>query len=129
MNKEEILHRGKSINTRKWVTGDLIHRNIWGTIYYYIRTEDNGFEQYEEFQVFPETVGWYIGIKDGDNEKLFIKDIVRLYGGAHLNDGTFEYDETIVIETYDDIFKILESKYVKKIGNISDNPELLEGVK
>lgn len=103
------------------------------------------------FQVLPETVGQFTGLTDKNGKKLFEGDICRVIyidrrcnsSGEHYKDenliieevvfkkGTFCFKTTIEdIAMYRpigfDIYEKQKIKYFEIIGNIHDNPELLE---
>jgi len=81
----------------------------------------------------PETVGQYTGLKDKNGTKIFEGDIVdfsdRSDGDSY---GVVQYDaeETEFGIVYDSIYKGLGRHYhsrdIEVIGNIYDNPKLLE---
>ena len=73
----EILFRGKRIDNEKWVYGNLIQRNIWGAVFPIIRAEDNGYGNFKEWEVIPETVGQYTGLDDKYGGKIFEGDVVE----------------------------------------------------
>lgn len=122
----EILFRGKTINSGEWIEGYLFEN--WGDAYICLGTE-NGNIMKEK--VNPETVGQYTGVKDKNGTKIFEGDIVEfldwkpkevVWGNkidkalsgccGYMLDGTMHFlgeDETYLI-----------------IGNIHDNPKLLE---
>ena len=69
----------------------------------------------------------YIGIKDKNNDEIYEGYIVRCYGGEHCQ-GYWQYDETITIDSINNPFTILsltEIENVEIVGNIYENPELL----
>jgi hypothetical protein len=138
----EILFRGKGINTGEWRYGAYyngVHGEGLSKIY----------EPHKEFiidehtevfhRVLPETVGQYIG-KDSRNGFLFTGDIIcpmslidfPLYEESH---GWEMYNAEVIVEKacYKASFTRLnktvalyELKRFEVIGNIHDNPELLE---
>ena len=138
----EILFRGKRVDNGEWVEGFLFKYNgalciqIEG-----IECDDYGVYPRCYAEVIPETVGQYTG-KDIGNENLFEGDIVEWYEDY---DDSFGYSKTangysVVVwdnENYCWSFKT-DNEYTQPfndwtwencfiIGNIHDNPELLEG--
>ena len=123
----EILFRGKSANTRKWIIGDYEHFYLSdGELVVYISEwgERND-------KVFPETVGQYTGLTDKNGKRIFEGDIVRV---DDTENAVVEYDETsafymVVFDRAESDFGSLIEQYpnVEVIGNIHDNPELLKG--
>jgi uncharacterized phage protein (TIGR01671 family) len=112
----EILFRGKSTSTNKWVYGGYEElKDVNEHIIYQA-------ESYVHIQ--PETRGQYTGLKDKNGVKIFEDDIVRCEGcidkvvwrGAAFNVG-------------EDYLDFLVGTDIEVIGNIHDNPELLEGRK
>ena len=124
----EILFRGKRIDTREWVYGNLIQRNIWGAVFPIIRAEDNGYGNFKEWEVIPETVGQYIGLKDKNGKKIFEGDVLIFDGDKFViswNDERcgFRMDYWMFDEQYD-LSEFWPTSEV--IGNIHDNPEVKE---
>ena len=122
----EILFRGKQPVTNEWVYGSLL-------------TEINPFDKelimthiYDkncnEILVNPETVGEYAGLTDKNGVKIFEGDIAIVFDGEYINElisydnehGAFVIGNTSLWYWLPDI---------EVIGNIYDNPELLEAVK
>lgn len=128
----EILFRGKSIEDNKWVYGDLIReKKSFGKICTRIyRTTNNGWELID---VDSKTVGQYTGLTDKNGNKIFEGDIVDFPDRPDSESyGVVEYDtnETEFGIVYDSIYEGLGRQYhsrdIEVIGNIFDNPELLE---
>ncbi len=71
---KEVEFRGKSIESNEWVYGYLVKQFGKFKIY------DDSKEDFGEwlFEVDPETVGQYIGIKDIHQKKVFRGDIVKV---------------------------------------------------
>ena len=123
----EILFRGKSEDNGEWVYG------YYACIkkHHYILTGKLnliGAVNFEHYLVIPETVGQYTGLKDKNGKKIFEGDILRdddneENGVVEFIDGEF-YVVFGNVETHG-IYDIACCCYV--IGNIYDNPELLEG--
>ena len=119
----EILFRGKRVDNGEWVYGD-IHKNIDFSIAHIHPTG----ERVRSFNVIPETVGQYTGYTDDYAKKIFEGDILRVLStNCYGNDLCYTltlYDMTDSVE----MERINTANEVKVIGNIHDNPELLEGV-
>lgn len=84
--------------------------------------------------VDPNTVGQYTGLADMHGVKIWEGDIVQYYGGGWDEEdgpGVIEWDQgtarfTIVNNGLTVDFDNCDGNEVKVIGNIYDNPELLE---
>ena len=135
----EILFRGKSVNNGEWVEGYLVVTTIEpandAPIKHYhieamtIGVFPNEFQSGLSETVDPETVGQFTGLTDKNGKKIFEGDIVR--------NGNY----TMIVVLYDfhaafmlafrvdgDYFEAISNShiYLEVIGNIHDNPELLE---
>lgn len=71
---QEVEYRGKSIKTNEWVYGYLVKQ--FGKFKIYNDSKEDFGEWL--FEVVPETLGQYIGIKDILNRKVYIGDIVKI---------------------------------------------------
>lgn len=122
----EILFRGKSPITQKWVYGDLFQHGEQRFI-----MADN-----RNTEVLPETVGQYTGLTDKNAAKIFEGDIVKTKYGRHCKVTWFssrcyvQWDLSPVEDKHEapDYFDIWDFKNLEVIGNIYDNPELAGGV-
>lgn len=133
MKKREILFRGKTYDTREWVYGFLIYDEIQNMslphIGYLFRGDD-----VDVAQVRPSTVGQYTGITDKNDVKIFEGDIIRStyndkpsgpdcgIGPVSFYMGMWYVEGDINNSLYD----IDPCNELEVIGNIHDNPELLE---
>lgn len=135
----EILFRGKRVDNGEWVEGDLLRSRGKCYIHEHIDPFDylgelSGF--IKMYEVIPETVGQYTGLTDKNGKKIFEGDIVRNNKYGEDND-TYDYYSTIFSNgsfraQYLDNLKYTPKIYdiyfegYEVIGNIHDNPELLQ---
>lgn len=132
----EILFRGKREDSGEWVYGYLNrhpspvqigdYNNPWTIHVPPADPDDNG----GVYWVDPATIGQYTGLTDKNGVKIFEEDIARYD------------DELIVVEWAEDAAMFMVRAFyggiltdffqiwgedIEVIGNIHDNPELLEG--
>ncbi len=124
----EILFRGKIFEKDQWVYGKLINEQDKKETYYILPEYETDFYA---VKIDPKTIGQYTGKVDADGKRIFEGDIldIMLYGknlkvvwwqalcGFGLNDKD-ENNLLFMNEIY--------SNGVVVIGNIYDNPELME---
>ncbi len=124
----EILFRGKRIDNGEWVEGYLIHDEFCNTQIPYI-----GYlcgDSVDVAEVDPETVGQYTGLRDctrtkeyPNGKRFFEGDIV--YDGFTKDKVVFEDCQWKLVDRHGTWIELFDRE-VEVIGNIHDNPELLE---
>lgn len=132
----EIEFRGKKTSDGTWVEGYYMHHISSVYIgesgsFHAIHTRPIDPESGERVvEVSPETVGQFTGLHDSAGNKVFEGDIVRLFD----EDAVIKWDDTLTrfvavwrghITDYYDCYDTTG----EVIGNIHDDPELLEVVK
>ena len=132
----EILFRGKRTDNGEWVEGILFNakEDIFiiphGNEYSYDPIEGLAFDVYG-CKVDPETVGQYTGLTDKNGVKIFEGDILTIE-----NEGVYaaiKYNESnaafyVEDEDHEDYLGEAWETDVVIIGNIHDNPELLQKI-
>ena len=112
----EILFRGRRSNN-EWFTGDV----------HFIDHRVEICNGYCCVGVQPDTVGQWTGAYDTNGKRIFEGDIVDVDGVVYAcrwDDGNFEFGLVNEKESFGIVYVV---PYVEVIGNIYDNPELLEG--
>ena len=148
----EIKFRGKRVDNGGWVYGDLISNLFLKTktrerIPYIIdpykldyECFEDVAEQLDEFEVDPATVGQYIERQDDHGEDLWEGDILNIQIHDHAWKKVI-VEQNVAIEYENGKFGVRwgfekelssfdgfcrSATTFKKVGNIHDNPELLE---
>jgi uncharacterized phage protein (TIGR01671 family) len=121
----EILFRAKRIDCNEWVYGFLVANQ-------YIAAKQTAAHNMTDeifgcfYEVNPETIGQYIGLNDCNGDRIFENDIVEINSQV----GMVVYDPAIYRLANKDGDFITDDypnwdNYIV-IGNIHDNPKLLE---
>lgn len=143
MNRE-ILFRGKKVDGGEWVEGYIVKKH--GTYFMYdIKNSDTC--RQNNYLVDENTICQYTGLTDKNGKKIFEGDILRGFQYPFCHDGEYNYYAEIIFAncsfmTYthknpsscvrgisDGNTELMEcwvSEDWEVIGNIYDNPELLE---
>lgn len=122
----EILFRGKNKVDGEWSIGSLAHDTKYGNCFIEVCVHQGICEE-----VIPETVGQYTGLTDKNGNKIFEGDIIHGFGGNFAVRWSPEICSFVAGEgrrirpamTYGTM------KSFEVIGNIYDNPELMEVTK
>ena len=126
----EILFRGKRLDNGEWVTGNLFVSDTDSRTHILVGSRIFTIE----WEVDPSTIGQYTGLKDKNGKRIFEGDVAKVMQGKDkdiayvgFENGAFMlypktgniYERTLWSYWYNDWD-------VEVIGNITDNPELLE---
>ena len=130
----EVLFRGKWTLLNEWLEGDLIQ---YSDAYQEIRDKKLG----RQYPIDPSTGGQFSGLTDKNGKKIFEGDVVKYkntdgikFNGVALTViGKVVYNEknaSFAISGKDEIgakhYDYFPIKNIEIVGNIHDNPELLE---
>ena len=127
----EILFRGKRLDNGAWETGSLvIVRMDCHDAQYYIADKMTGYHT----PVDHSTVGQYTGLKDKNGKRIFEGDVAKVLQGKDKDIAYvgFENGAFMLYPKTGNIYERTLWEYwyndwdVEVIGNITDNPELLE---
>ena len=128
----EIKFRGYSEDLDKWVYGDLLQYRVLPIIFD---------EECEQHECFAPSIGQSTGLFDKNGKEIYEGDIVSFedsdggyeYQDLVINTGIVEYGELrfyftnrVAVEMDDFYIKDGRCDDIEVIGNIYENPELLE---
>lgn len=132
----EILFRGKRVDNGNWVEGYLyVYWNFERKIFQIFVDRTNGIP--DSFEVNLDTIGQYTSLKDKNGKRVFEGDVVRAVYNREENIYVVVWDEeeldfkaTNGKENYGRNFQYMPCcEEVEIIGNVYDNPELLDVTK
>ena len=126
----EILFRGKRADNGEWAYG----MPCYGDDTFTISGVEAGLQIGDVYDVDPATVGQFTGLTDKNGKKIFEGDIINGYTMTGMNDrrgepvtwselfsGWYAGENKSMYGGLGEIYEV--------IGNIHDNPELVEEVK
>ena len=134
----EILFRGRCIDYDDiygWVEGYYIHlqdvwknRNVHRIYNGFSESDSYGFYP-DYYKVDPETVGQFTGLLDKNGKKIFEGDIVKRNSVSMLvvwNEACAMFEVEYIMDGERYCNTLFGHEILEVIGNIHDNPELLE---
>ena len=141
----EILFRGKRTINGDWVYGDFVHGNERKSLRDSIFVYDSETQSFNDYEINPSTLGQYTGLTDKNGKRIFEGDILHIAKNADGLGGYYQppldYHVNVVVK-WDLCAWMWETlcedkRYISfpdawchyecgVIGNIYDNPELLE---
>ena len=136
MRENMGLYRGKRTKDGVWIEGPLLFVEDKPAIYDQTDTDISAVWEYGEARLWgccevdPETVGQFTGVTDKNGKKVFEHDIVRFDRGTFV----VVFLDFRMSFCFDGLhgrgcvpgFTMAHWEHLEVIGNIHDNPELLE---
>ena len=129
----EILFRGKRTINGDWVYGDFVRGNERKSLRDSIFVYDSETQSFNDYEINPSTLGQYTGLTDKNGKRIFEWDIVKTDKFSEPNKQyiikyDLQFGAFIGQDRYNVYFVTFDgdSGEFEVIGNIHDNPELLE---
>ena len=131
----EIKFRGRRIDNGKWVYGVPVE-SINGRVYMIVGATEDAVNTKNDvdfifIEVEPDTIGQYTGLKDKNGCEIFEGDIISYRSKNYqVVWDRYRFKLKLFYQAWmdypDDAFSELSGEDMAVIGNIYDNPELLE---
>lgn len=128
-----ILFRGKRTINGDWVYGDFVHGNERKSLRDSIFVYDSETQSFNDYEINPSTLGQYTGLTDKNGKRIFEGDIVKTDKFSEPNKQyIIKYDLRFGAFIGQDRYNVYfvtfdgDSGEFEVIGNVTDNPELLE---
>lgn len=126
---DRFLSRGKRKDNGEWIEGGVCQTENWVSIsvvndFGGSALKPSGFD-IDEFEIIPETLGGCTGLTDKNGKPIFEGDIVKNERGEML-EITYSPPRYVMRNKQGFFFYIFDISNFEVIGNIHDNPELLE---
>lgn len=125
--KNDPSYRPTNFGKGVWVVGLVSKRPCIDEIYankFYIHTGEN------EFEVDPETIGQFTGLKDKNGNEIYEDDIVKTVNNYVIPSmectGIVEFKRGAFRLNGEQLINAVEFHKAEVIGNIHDNPEFLK---
>ena len=126
----EIKFRGKTPDGR-WVYGDLETRRLDGRCFIHTYTEDRIY--YTQFEILPDTIGQYTGLKDANGKEIYEGDVIESPNPTcshHIGYSEAEGGFIAFLCKTGYYYCSLRPGWINEfhkrvVGNIHDNPELM----
>lgn len=150
----KILFRGKCVDSGEWVQGDLINNYDVRKFIGEIVVDDhigNTADEYDVavgfLEVTPQTIGQYTELLDKNNMKIFEGDILKVnyefedecyytveFTEGYYDSGVYPFLGWCLAYNNSQHFRaltkwLIEEYAIEVVGNIFDNPELLENTR
>ncbi|HAC2959948.1 TPA_asm: hypothetical protein GZJ80_02580 [Listeria monocytogenes] len=136
----EIEFRGKRIDNREWIYGNLMQFEDSATFIFADERKGASTLTYAHFIIInnmhaidEKTLGQYTGLKDKNGKKIFEGDIVnckffdRMVGDIA---GVINFIDCVwAVSDFKNkrLYQLIDVDNIEIIGNIHENPDLLEG--
>lgn len=126
---KDILYKAKRVDNGEWVCGLPIYKNYIRVFTEHEYEDEDGrkvkYSTTKDYQVDPKTMCEFTGLIDKNKNKIFENDIITVYNSHYsinFEDGGFTVGYSKIPLS---LCFATEEDYVV-MGNIFDNPELLE---